>query len=421
MIYRFRTPGGIINSDQVRAIANFAEQWGNGEIEITNRANPQIRAVKHQLTSEVLQQLQVLKLAAPIPEVDHLRNLMASPTAGIDSRQLVDTRQLVCELDDYISTHPHLAQLPPKFSIGIDGGETASIIAHHNEILFQSVAEDGHPYFRLFFKLGKQQPTINTGVWLSVTQVVPMAIALMAAYLSYIKPEETLRLRDILPKWGLEDYLERTAQYLPFSLPNRRLHEIVSQPHIHPPLGVYPQLQPELFYMGCYVRLGRIKAWQMKELANLVCEYGKGTLRLTPWQNLIIPDIPEDKIPSLQQAITDLGLSKSMNEFSSTIVACTGNQGCASSATDTKKDALDLINYLEKHPDLKMPFNIHFTGCPKSCAQSTMADLTLLGTNEGYHLYLRKEGEEPFGQLLSTHVDAALIPSLVSELSKNLG
>jgi ferredoxin-nitrite reductase len=118
ILSRIRIPGGIINSQQGHAIAQFAERFGEGYVHVTNRANLQIRKIQG-VTSEVLTTLQNVGLASTLTEVDHLRNIMASPTAGIDSLELINTRPLVRELDAYICGHPELKGLSPKFSVAL--------------------------------------------------------------------------------------------------------------------------------------------------------------------------------------------------------------------------------------------------------------------------------------------------------------
>jgi ferredoxin-nitrite reductase len=186
--------------------------------------------------------------------------------------------------------------------------------------------------------------------------------------------------------------------------------------------------------MGLVIPLGKLTSQQIKQLANLAEVYGDRTLRLTPWQNLLIPNIPNSKIAELKTKITDLGLSYSPNHPYSALVACTGNTGCASSATDTKNHALALAKYFEDKSILNQPVNIHFTGCSKSCAQNTMSDITLLGTLipkgdrtvEGYHVYIKGKGERfnphvnnKFGQLVYSNVLAEDIPGLIEQILQN--
>jgi ferredoxin-nitrite reductase len=367
---------------------------------------------------------------------------MNSPTAGIDRRQLIDTRSLVKELDRYISSHPHLAELPPKFSVGFDGGEAVSIRDFHNEILFVAVQEDLNLCFRLYLSVKKGKPLVDAGILLKVEECLPVAIALMEAYLegidlskNKINSEKNPRLRQILQQWGIDSFLDRVSCHLSFPFRDRSpISEYSRQPPAYRHIGIHFQQQQGLSYMGLVIPLGKLTSQQIKQLANLAEVYGDRTLRLTPWQNLLIPNIPNSKIAELKTKITDLGLSYSPNHPYSALVACTGNTGCASSATDTKNHALALAKYFEDKSILNQPVNIHFTGCSKSCAQNTMSDITLLGTLipkgdrtvEGYHVYIKGKGERfnphvnnKFGQLVYNNVLAEDIPGLIEQILQN--
>jgi ferredoxin-nitrite reductase len=158
-------------------------------------------------------------------------------------------------------------------------------------------------------------------------------------------------------------------------------------------------------------------------LAHLAQVYGSGTLRLTPWQNVLIPDVPDQHVPALQQASARLGLPASVTPAWSALVACAGNTGCSSSATNTTAHARALAGDLARRVPLDRPVNIHVSGCAKSCAQHHPSDIALLGTTiphgdtsvEGYHVYVGT-GDEPFGRLLYQAVPAAEIPTLLTRM-----
>src|SRR5262245_38332724 len=140
IISRIRTPSGMLTSQQSCVVAHFADQYGDGYIQITNRANLQIRAVRTVPPPTMLTTFQAAGLAASRVSVDHLRNIMASPTAGIDPQALIDTRALITALDDAIAQHAEFAGLPAKFSVGIDGGEVVSIRNRPNDIWLMATA-----------------------------------------------------------------------------------------------------------------------------------------------------------------------------------------------------------------------------------------------------------------------------------------
>jgi ferredoxin-nitrite reductase len=157
-------------------------------------------------------------------------------------------------------------------------------------------------------------------------------------------------------------------------------------------MGVHAQSQPGLHYIGVSVPVGRLPADQMLSLATIAETCGSGDLRLTVWQNLIVPNIPTAKLEAAKVAILAAGLTFEAGTVLSGTVACTGNKGCRFAATDTKAHAVALANTLDSHFDILQPINLHVTGCPHSCAQHYIGDIGLMGVKvggeEGYQIVI---------------------------------
>jgi ferredoxin-nitrite reductase len=440
-LIRIRTPGGCLNHQQGKAIAALIEHCGSETIQVTNRANLQIRSI-HPLTATIFQTLQNLGLAAQNPKVDHLRNVMASPTAGIDSLELMDTRPLVQALDTYIQSHPELAGLPAKFSVGIDGGGAVGVGTRssipwehrYNEVQLSAVWVDpqiNHSgdrsaglYFRLALGAAKQLRDVS--VLIEPGDCVLVVAAIATAYLDYINQASASpnkpRMKHLLQDWGVERYLQRVNSYL--SRPLRQMTDcsilFPTKPYGH--LGIHPQQQPGLSYIGVGLQLGQLTAAQLLGMVQLSETFGSGDFRLTPWQTVLLPNIPNQRVAEAIQALASLGVSASHDRYFSEIVACAGKPGCAASATETQTHAIALVNHLNQRLTLDCPVNIHLTGCEKSCAQPSPAEITLLGTTfeqagaivEGYHVYI---GDDQ--QSLKHHLGNAIasdISSLIQQL-----
>jgi ferredoxin-nitrite reductase len=406
-LIRIRTPGGSLSSQQVRVLAALGDRLGK-PLQVTNRANLQVRGLPAEISIEILNQLQEVELAARLSAVDHLRNIMASPTAGIDSVQIIDTTPFVEELDEYLSTHLELADLSAKFSVGFDGGEQVAI-APHNDILLTAI---DHDHFCLYLA--------GVPVGMIKSEECMGAIASLAEV--YLKASQNyagvrkLRLKQLIQNIGVQELCDR-AQLSLLPLPPKI---VPLKPQTSAHLGIHSQLQPHLSYMGVTLPLGRLEAWQLNGLADLVDEWGDRTLRLTPWQNLLIPNVPNAVLPQVQKKLQQLDLYHSSTHIYSGLIACAGNT-CASSATDTQTDALRLAEYLDQQITLDLPITIHFSGCSKSCAHHGTSDLTLVGTQverrEAYQLYVGESdrsdipaSDRPFGREL----DAAIFPEHLS-------
>lgn len=446
ILSRIRIPGGIISSQQCRAIADIAEQHGGGYVDVTNRANLQVREIRTGINAEVLKHLQDMRLGSRNPVVDHIRNIMTSPTAGIDPQELIDTRPFVQSWDDYIARHATLSGLSAKFSVCFDGGGIIRVCDRLNDILFAAVLVDGNVYFRLYLSVGgKGQPPSDMGILLPPEKCLPVLVALADVYLAHSNTtsKRRLRLLELLNTLGCENYLQEVEQRLPFSflcsdltpqtpsligkgeefsplLAGEGLGERSNAKYQH--IGIHPQRQKGLFYIGVVLPFGRLESSQMRGLADLATKYGSA-IRLTPWQNLLLTDIPQQWVADVLREIAFLGLDSSVTNIKSALVACSGKKGCASSATDTKSHALALAKYLETHLTLDCPVNIHFSGCEKSCAQHSNSDITLLGvsigdengTVEGYHVYVG-DSKHKFGRELYQNVTFAELSTLIERM-----
>src|SRR5258706_240294 len=152
-----------------------------------------------------------------------------------------------------------------------------------------------------------------------------------------------------------------------------------------------------LFYAGVVLPVGRMTVAQMRGLAVIADRFGAGEIRLTVWQNLIIPNIAENEIPDVKRELEKLGLDWTATSVRAGLVACTGNAGCKYAAANTKAHALLIADHIERRVEaLDTPVNIHLTGCHHSCAQHFIGDIGLLATKlaardadvEGYHVYV---------------------------------
>ena len=430
ILSRIRFPAGLITSDQCELLTNVVSQFGNDEIQITNRANLQIRT-SQVLPEDVLLDFQDYGLASSTESTDGLRNIMASPIAGIDPLAKINTIPLVKAWNLYLSQHPELGILSNKFSVCFDGGESISVSDRPNDICFVAVELDREIYFRLHLGLG--DPAV--GILIPQKQVIEFLAAMTEVYRDYTqqKLDQDLsqnlrsrppRLRELLHDWGVECYLRLVKKKV------GDLFEWIEEIPPSPPckggrinrdfayVGVHPQRQLGLVYVGVVIPLGRLTSWQLQGLANLAKQYGGGALRLTPWQNILITDIQKSKIEVVTREIADLGLSIAANDPYAAIAACSGIKGCKSAQTDTQADAKAIATHLENCIKLDYPINMHFTGCDKSCAQHHSSDITFLGIESNpdtYKVYIG-DGEIDFGRELYAEYSAKDLPHLMERL-----
>ncbi len=440
LLTRLRVPGGVLNSNQCLAIADLLVATGSEYIQVTNRANLQLRALDRPayLSATLLAKLADCGLAASDPSVDGIRNIMLSPTAGIDAQELIDVRPLATAWHEYLVSHPELSILSTKFSVGFDGGGNVGILDRPNDIALLAVASiDGEVEFALYLGMGERGDAPKfVGVNLKLNECIPILAGIAQVYRHGIEilggdPRRKPRLRDVIHYWGLAAFSDRVqrefAGYSQFVFKNSAPDPHSASLDVCAHLGIHLQCPTDTlarrYYLGVVLPLGRWQRRQIEELAAIAIEYGNGTLRLTPWQNLIIPDVIETKIGTVQQLVTDLGLVQIANHPTSLLRACAGTSGCQFAATDTQSDAIAISQYLSSQFNLDRPINIHLSGCDKSCAQHELADITLWGYGKTdpdsaaagqYRLCI--SGSEKFGRMLAEHLSPEDLPLAISHL-----
>jgi len=438
---RLRLPGGVLNSHQFRGVADLAEKYGGGYTHVTTRANLQIREIGPEDPMHVYNGLADLGIIIRGSGSDNIRNVTASPTAGIDPDELIDTLPLARRMHHHILNHREMYGLPRKFNIAFDGGGRISALADTNDIGFAAVRVDeanateqlpAGVYFRLELGgiTGHKDFARDTGVMLKPEQTVKVAAGIVRVFIRNgdRTNRNKARLKYLLDDWGFEKFLDEVEQELDEKLPrfDREACEPrrAADPMAH--LGVHPQSEPGKNYVGIVLPVGKLTCEQMRELARISDMYGSGTIRLTVWQNLLISDVPDIHVDDVKAKIEQIGLDWSPNHVRAGLVACTGNTGCKFAASDTKTHAMQIADHLEKNMQLDHPINIHLTGCHHSCAQHYIGDIGLLGASvaqddemiEAYHLHVGGGyGEQQaIGRELFRDVPADRAPAVIERL-----
>jgi ferredoxin-nitrite reductase len=407
---RLRLPGCAITSHQLHGLADLASTLAGGYAHITTRGNLQLREIKPRDTVRVLMRLAELGLSSRGSGADNLRNITASPDSGFAPDEVLDVRPYALALHHYVLNHRDLFDLPRKFNISFDNGGSLSVAADTNDIGFVATRVPGSAgfqpasvppgaYFRILLGgiTGHKDFARDTGILLTPEQAVPVAVAMMRVFIAQgdRTNRKKARLKYLLEAKGVDWFLAETAKLLPFPL--ARVPAEACEPRRpvekHAWLGARRQREPHLYSLGVGVPVGRLTPKQMHRLADLAANYGRSELRLTAWQNLLIPHLPEAFLPTVERAVVNLGLYHEASLATGGIIACTGSWGCKYASADTKAHALDLIKRLSSRIEIDQPVNIHLTGCAHSCAQHYAGDIGFISTKladgtPGYHMVL---------------------------------
>jgi ferredoxin-nitrite reductase len=405
---RLRIPNGILTHRQFAGLADVAERFGGGYSHVTTRANLQIREIEATNAVNVVEAVQDLGLTSRGSGADNIRNVTGTPTAGIDPYELIDTRPFARDWHFHVLNDRSLTGLPRKFNVAYDGEGAIAALEETNDIGFQAVevldgaAVTAGIYFRLVLGgiTGHRDFARDTGVILPPRDATRVADAIVRVFIESgdRTNRNKARLKYVLDDWGFEKFLEAVEAKL-----GSKLARVEGQ-HVKPRrapdrlahVGVHPQKQPGLNWIGVVLPVGKLTAEQMRAIATLARELGDGDIRLTVWQNLLLSGVSDANVPEALARIKAMGLAAEATAIRAGLVACTGSTGCKFAAANTKGTAEAIASHVEGRLALDTAVNIHLTGCHHSCAQHYIGDIGLIGakvplnddgdTAEGFHI-----------------------------------
>jgi ferredoxin-nitrite reductase len=439
---RLRIPNGILKHWQFAGVADLAESHGGGYSHVTTRANIQIREILPKSTVALLEGIQDIGLCSRGSGADNIRNVTGTPTAGIDPQELIDTRPYAREWHFHILNDRSLTGLPRKFNVAFDGAGRIAVLEDTNDIAFAAVeVKDGFGvepgiWFRLGIGgiTGHRDFARETGIIVKPEDATTVADAIVRVFVDTGDRTNRLkaRLKYVLDSMGVDKFMVAVEEKLGRKLVRAPAEALVARPAFDrmAHIGVHPQKQSGLNWIGVVLPVGKLTCDQMRGLAKVGHDLGDGDIRLTVWQNLLLSGVRDDNVALAIAAIEQLGLAVKASQIRAGLIACTGNAGCKFAASDTKRHAAEIGDFCESRLAIETPLNIHLTGCHHSCAQHYISDIGLLAarvptgsdddTVEGYHLYAGGGfgPDADIGQEVYRDVKAEDAPKTVEKLLK---
>lgn len=380
---RVRLPGGQLSAEQLRVLADCAEDLGDGRLELTSRANVQLRALALGSELELADRIADAGLL-PSPTHELVRNILASPLAGIDGVSVVDgldVAALAAELDQQLCARPALADLPGRFLFAIDDGR-GDVARAGADVTLTSAGGD---------------------VELSVADVpvvaVPLASAVTAALLAaeiFVRVRASQQDPIVQVPWriaelddggtALRDELAHQLAEMALTLTEDRPSPLALTSR--PPIGEAPSRpiglvsQPDgRWCVILQAPLGRLSV----EQARLIAGYaGSRGVRVTAWHSVAVPDLLSSEVATtLMRAAETAGLGTSDRSPWFWISSCTGSPGCAKSLADVQADARQAAaDFDPDHPGALRV--LRYSGCARRCGQAVDTELELVASGTGY-------------------------------------
>jgi sulfite reductase (ferredoxin) len=388
---RIRIPNGIINSPQLRAIADLTHRHAHGIADLTVRQNIQLHWVTIEALPEVLEGLWRVGLNTTGACGDVVRNVTGCPVAGVDADEIIDASPLVLETSQLLAGNADFYNLPRKFKISIAGCHSWCSYPEINDIGLTAITRTVSGKREVGFSVRvagglSAEPYLGARLdaFVQQSQVVPVITGIAELFRdSEVLREhrERARLKFLFLRhgWTAERFLDELQQRIGFRLdPAAEEHppDDVYRDHV----GIHAQKQPGLSYVGAVVLRGRITADQMHSAAHLAERYASGELRATTMQNLLVVNVPTINADVLARELDAIGFQVGGSAFARGAVACSGTEFCKLAITETKSFSRWVVEEMEERlPGFDQHLKLHVTGCPNSCGQHWIADIGIEG------------------------------------------
>jgi sulfite reductase (NADPH) hemoprotein beta-component len=448
---RAKVPQGILSAEQLRVLADVAQEYSRGFAHVTTRQNIQFHFVELKDAGAAMRMLAGQGLTTREACGNSVRNITACPYAGVSRDEIFDVTPYAEATTRYLLRHPLSSSMPRKFKIAFEGCPEDHAVTAINDLGFRArLTPDGRQRgFRVIVGGGTAIMCRSGRVlfdFVPAGEILNVAEAVIRVFhrLGDYKHRQRNRLKFLIQSLGWERWVEQVHSELekfragggaelpfdperppvesapdwdlsnqpsPAQIADLALAGKVSGPGIPPSvIPVFPSMNGDFWrWIASNVRqqkqagyctvtatlpLGDFTSGQMRALAALAPAFGDGTVRVTPEQNLLFRWVPQSEAPELYRRLAAAGLGLPDAGAVADVISCPGAESCRLAVTQSRGLALTLSSQLREHPqriadagDLK----IRISGCPNGCGQHHIAGIGLQGS-------VRRLGNKPVPQ-----------------------
>jgi sulfite reductase beta subunit-like hemoprotein len=382
---RIKLPGGIATNEQLRVIASITGQYARGIADVTTRQTFQWHWLTIHDFPDIISRLQAVGITTAGACGDIPRNLVSCPVAGLHPDEVFDVRPEIQAIHDYLAGNKEFSNLPRKYKLSVTGCPDQCCQPEIHDFSLVAVVDPttGEKGYGLRVGGGlSTQP--HFAPWIDVfftpAQAVDAARAVTTIFRDYGYREKRThaRLKYLVSDWGPEKFKEKLIEVLGYT-PKPGVPDDSPGNTYRDHVGVHPQKQGGLNFIGLSVLTGRVSGQQLHQLADIAEKFGSGEIRTTHMQNILLPDVPTENIVAAQEALAAAGFDWGGHSIRRGAIACTGIEFCNLAITETKGRMIQIVSHLEKRVPFDRNIRINMNGCPNSCAQHHVGDIGLQG------------------------------------------
>lgn len=395
---RIKITEGALTSDQLKEIAKLSEKHSKGRAWVTDRQSIQLHWIEGQNAPQIFAKLEKIGFttdkcgqAYPKPGYGDLRNVCTCPIAGFEKHEKINVKPIAEEINEFFIGNPEFLDMPKKFKISISACDIDCSRSQMQDLGFFHIEKDGEDGFRAVIggSMGIAEPGAVIGkplnVFIRPDEVFEVSKNMAEIHRDNSNTEDVskARFKWLIDQWGVEKVRNRLEKKLGRKLERFEYSgpETSGREHV----GVQEQKNGK-YFINIPLIGGRITAKKLKKIARISEEYGSGDIRTTPYQNLIILNIPPENKNDVLEDLKNSGLPVKGSRVRWEGVACSASY-CANSPSYHPKDVLEkIINNLEEKYGPKLDdfrLKIGISGCARDCGLLKTSDIGMLGCQPG--------------------------------------
>lgn len=410
---RIKVPYGKLSEKQLQRIADLSDEFSTGNIHLTTRQDVQLHFVSLDRTPELWALLEQDELTMREACGNTVRNITASPTAGIDPEEPFDVTPYADALFRYFLRHPVGQDMGRKIKIAFSSSEADTAFTFIHDLGFIPRVEILNGKIVRGFKtligggLGAQPFTAKTAFeFLPADELIPFTEALLRVFDRYGERNNRhkARLKYLVSQLGAEEILRLTGiekralpeQKISIEIPETILPQqptetfttfrVSNDPAFAEwkKANVFPQKQNGWFGVHVLIPQGNISSGAARQLALIAARYVSGGLRITPGQSLLLRFVPAAALPALFRELKNNGLAAAGGNAFADITSCPGTDTCNLGISNSTGVAAALAKVIrEEFPELVAEKNIavRISGCMNSCGQHGLAEIGFHGSS----------------------------------------
>ncbi len=405
---RLKLPFGKVTSEQLHRIANVSDEYSKGRLHITTRQDIQIHYVSLDRTPELWAQLEKDDVTLREACGNTVRNITASPTAGIDPNEPFDVSPYAHAVFQFFLRNPICQEMGRKFKMSFSSSDEDTALSYIHDLGFIAKLKDGKRGFKVMLGggLGSQpRHADELSDFLPAEEIIPLIEGVLRVFDRHGERAKRLkaRMKFLLKDIGKEAFMELVAEQktaLSQEEPEFEIERFEAAPALQEvevptveiedekefenwqQTNVFEQKQEGLFAIGIRVPLGDFYTRGARQLADLVKKYAGNELRLTLRQDILIRHVRKDLLPFFYTELKKLGYSEVGYNKTVDITACPGTDTCnlgIASSTGIAEVLEDVLK--EEYPKFTngKDITIKISGCMNACGQHNMAEIGFQG------------------------------------------